>query len=85
MLLDVRTPGEFSKSHINGAVLLNYQFPDFKAKVHELDKNETYLVYCRSGMRSSGCANTMKSLGFTKGYNLIGGIMAWGKKGLPLK
>lgn len=85
VLLDVRTPGEFSKSHIEGAILLNYQSPDFKKKLRELDKNKTYLVYCRSGMRSSGCANTMKALGFQDVYNIIGGIMEWENQGLPLK
>ncbi len=85
VLLDVRTPGEFSESHIDGAVLLNFQSPDFKTKVQELDKNKTYLVYCRSGMRSSSCADTMKAMGFTKVYNILGGIMEWERRGLPLK
>lgn len=85
ILLDVRTPQEFSQSHIKGAKLLDFQAPDFKTKVQELDKNKTYLVYCRSGMRSSGCADTMKSLGFNKVYNLVGGIMAWEREGLPVE
>jgi rhodanese-related sulfurtransferase len=84
-LLDVRTPQEFSQSHIEGAALLNYQSPDFKSKVQELDTNKTYLVYCRSGMRSSASADTMKSLGFQKVYNILGGIMEWETQGLPLK
>ncbi|MBI5460478.1 rhodanese-like domain-containing protein [Methanobacterium sp.] len=85
VLLDVRTPGEFSESHIEGAILLNYQSPDFRNKVQELDKNKTYLVYCRSGMRSSGCASTMNALGFENIYNISGGIMEWQRQGLPLK
>ncbi|AXV39363.1 rhodanese-like domain-containing protein [Methanobacterium sp. BAmetb5] len=85
ILLDVRTPQEFSQSHIKDAKLLDFQAPDFKTKVQELDKNKTYLVYCRSGMRSAGCADTMKSLGFNKVYNLVGGIMAWEREGLPVE
>jgi rhodanese-related sulfurtransferase len=85
VLLDVRTPGEFSESHIEGAILINYQSSDFKNKLQELDKTKTYLVYCRSGMRSAGSASTMKSLGFQDVYNMVGGIMEWERWGLPLK
>ena len=85
VILDVRTPGEFSESHLEGAELLNYQSPDFKDKVQELDKNKTYLVYCRSGMRSAAGADLMVKLGFENLYNLVGGIMGWESCGLPVK
>lgn len=85
ILIDVRTPGEFSESHIEGALLLNYQAPDFKEKLQELDKNKTYLVYCRSGMRSAAGADTMKALGFQDVYNMMGGIMEWERQRLPVK
>jgi len=85
IILDVRTPGEFSESHIEGAELINYQSPDFKDKVQELDKNKTYLVYCRSGMRSSASADIMVKMGFENLYNLVGGIMGWESSGLPVK
>ena len=85
IILDVRTPGEFSESFIKGAELLNYQSSDFKDKVQELDKNKTYLVYCRSGMRSAASADIMVKMGFENLYNLVGGIMGWESCGLPVE
>ncbi len=85
IILDVRTPGEFSESFIEGAELLNYQSSDFKDKVQELDKNKTYLVYCRSGMRSAASADIMVKMGFENLYNLVGGIMGWESCGLPVE
>lgn len=85
ILLDVRTPGEFEEGHIEGCILLNYQSTDFKDKLKELDKNKTYLVYCRSGMRSAAAANVMLKMGFEDLYNIVGGIMGWENCGLPVK
>lgn len=85
IILDVRTLGEFSESHIEGSELLNYQSPDFKDEVQKLDKGKTYLVYCRSGIRSAASADIMIKSGFENIYNLVGGIMGWESCGLPVK
>lgn len=85
VLLDVRTPGEYEQSHIPGSILINYQSPDFLEKIKELDKNKTYLVYCKSGMRSGASIDTMRKLRFKKLYNIAGGIMGWENSGLPVK
>ena len=85
VLLDVRTPGEHKQSHIEGSVHLDYQSRDFPKKVQELDKNKTYLVYCRSGMRSGASLDVMSKMGFKNLYNMAGGIMGWENCGLPLK
>ncbi len=50
LLLDVRTPEEYSEGHIEGAININVQSDDFRQKVkQELSKDSTVLVYCRSG------------------------------------
>ncbi|BDZ71111.1 rhodanese-like domain-containing protein [Methanobacterium petrolearium] len=85
ILLDVRTPAEYDESHIEGSILVNYQSPDFSDKVQELDKNKTYLVYCRSGMRSAASVDIMMKIGFINVYNIVGGIMGWENRGLPVK
>ncbi|HMK53890.1 MAG TPA: rhodanese-like domain-containing protein [Methanobacteriaceae archaeon] len=85
ILLDVRNPQEYSEAHIEGSTLINYQSPNFNENVEKLDKNKTYLIYCRSGVRSAGAAKTMAKLGFKNLYNMVGGITAWGNSGLPLK
>lgn len=85
ILLDVRTPGEYEESHIEGSILINYQDPDFKDEIQKLDKEKTYLVYCRSGMRSASSVNEMNKMGFHDVYNMNGGIMGWESCELPVK
>lgn len=83
IILDVRTPPEYAKGHIKDAINLNYYSDNFKDKLDQLDKSKTYLVYCRSGHRSGKTLDIMEKLGFTKVYNLLGGVVQWEKEGLP--
>ncbi len=83
VILDVRTPDEYSEGHIEKSVNIDFNANDFKTKINELDKNKTYLVYCRSGNRSSKAIKVMEQLGFKEAYN-IGSIMNWQKEGYPV-
>ncbi|MFA0834310.1 MAG: rhodanese-like domain-containing protein [Methanobacterium formicicum] len=85
ILLDVRTLGEYNQSHIEDSIQIDYQSRDFEKKVQELDKSKTYLVYCRSGMRSGASVDIMSKLGFKNLYNMAGGIMGWENCGLPVE
>ncbi len=77
-ILDVRTPGEIAEGVISGATLfLDYQSADFETQLESLDKEKTYLVYCRSGNRSGKAAAMMEGKGFKKIYNLDGGVSGW--------
>ncbi|MBK6266811.1 rhodanese-like domain-containing protein [Marivirga sp. S37H4] len=76
-IIDVRAPEEEVEGFIEGATVINIMGPDFADKINELDKDKTYLVYCRSGNRSSTACGFMASNGFDKLYNLEGGIQAW--------
>ena len=82
--LDVRTPGEFNEGHIEGSLLVDFQSGNFKNEILSLDKNQTYAVYCRSGSRSGQAVKVMSEAGFTKLYNLDGGVIDWASAGLPL-
>ncbi len=78
IVIDVRTPSETESGVIEGMdLMIDYQSSNFKAEVAKLDKTKAYVVYCRSGARSAGAANYMVNNGFTKVYNLEGGIMGW--------
>jgi len=83
-LLDVRTPGEYQDGNINSSKLIDFNFPDFKDKLLDLDKNKTYIVYCRVGRRSGIAVKLMKELGFKEAHNVTGGISEWKAKNLPL-
>ncbi|MBV6442024.1 MAG: rhodanese-like domain-containing protein [Haliscomenobacteraceae bacterium CHB4] len=82
-LVDVRTPAEFKSGHIQGAVNFDFYAADFAQKLAKLDKKRPVMVYCAVGGRSGSAAGQLKKLGFTKVFDLDGGIGAWrdaGKK-----
>lgn len=75
VILDVRTPEELQSGVIGEPVNIDIYDPNFAAKIGNLDKEKTYLVYCRSGNRSKAAAGLMKQLGFKKIYEVDRGIM----------
>jgi rhodanese-related sulfurtransferase len=81
ILLDVRTPEEFSGEKIKGSLNIDALDPGFETRVAKLDKSKTYLIYCRVGRRSARALNTMKQKGIGKVYHLSGGITDWKAKG----
>jgi len=85
VLLDVRRPSEYEAGHIEGAILMNIEDPDFPQKVAKLDKDKTYYINCRSGARSGRACQYMASQGFGDTINLKGGILAWQDANLPVK
>lgn len=84
VLLDVRTPEEFSDGAIANSINMDFYEPDFGDKLAKLEKDKTYLVYCRSGARSSNAASMLHEKGFKNVVNLEGGISAWKEAGLPV-
>jgi rhodanese-related sulfurtransferase len=77
IILDVRTPAEFAEGAIKGAININVNASNFKEKVSTLDKEKSYLIYCRSGMRSVKACNIMSENGYRQLFNLLGGYQAW--------
>lgn len=82
-LVDVRTPAEFSKGHLPGAVNIDWNNPDFEKMILALDKDTPVLVYCQSGKRSVTAVARMRELGFTKVTEMEGGFLQWRAAGLP--
>ncbi len=83
VIIDVRTPEEFADGHIEDAINLDFYSETFRDEVDNLDKNKTYLIYCRSGNRSGSALNIMAELNFREVYNILGGINQWKAEGLP--
>lgn len=89
LLLDVRTRGEFSSSHLERAV--NIPVQELAGRLNELDRKRAVVVYCRSGARSGTAAALLKSKGFEKVYD-VGPMHAmqparasgWGDLTVPL-
>jgi rhodanese-related sulfurtransferase len=83
VLLDVRTPKEFSEERIEGAVMVDYLSPSFREEMAKLDRSKSYLVYCRTGHRTNGAVKVMRELGFQNVSVLAGGITKWNEAGFP--
>ena len=84
VVIDVRTPQEYADGHIRAAINIDYNSPAFKDEIGQLDKNKTYIVYCRTGARSAQARQIMEDLGFKYVINMDGGITAWIDQGLPV-
>jgi phage shock protein E len=62
VIIDVRTPEEFNSGHVQGALNIPVEAPDFATQVSALDPATTYAIYCRSGNRSAVATAEMGDL-----------------------
>ena len=65
IVIDVRTPAEYSEGHLEGAVNIDVQDANFGTILSQLPTDGEYVVYCRSGNRSAQAVEIMKASGFT--------------------
>ena len=84
LIIDVRTPQEYTDGHIEHAINMDFNSGAFSDEVRKLDRTKKYLVYCRSGSRSRGAISEMTQLGFEQVYHLYVGIVGWSDAGYPL-
>jgi len=85
-ILDVRSLPEFQEGALPNALQANWQNKtEFEERTAFLQKNQPTFVYCLSGVRSAQAAKWLQSKGFTKIYQLDGGLINWKKQGLPLE
>lgn len=82
IIVDVRETDEWKAGHIAGAI--HIPLSEIQNRVTELTpyQNRAIITQCRSGARSAKAADLLKMAGFTKVYNLDGGINAWNKAAL---
>jgi len=78
VIVDVRTPKEIAGGKIDeNALEIDFKDGSFDSNISKLDKNNTYLIYCKSGGRSSKSTKKMIAAGFKNVYNLEGGYSEW--------
>ena len=70
LLIDVRSPAEYSTGHLKGAINIPLQEIDSRIGGHVKDKNQVLLLHCQSGTRSGTAKNQLNALGYTGAYNL---------------
>jgi len=81
MLLDVRTPAEFSTGSMPGAV--NIPLANLRRRLEELPRDKQIVVFCRVGLIAYNAARVLQAHGFTNHYNLSGGYETWHAATVP--
>ena len=78
MILDVRNPEEAEISRIEGSILI--PLGELPERVAELNTADQIVVHCRMGGRSAKAVEFLRTVGFRKVRNLVGGINAWAEE-----
>lgn len=82
-LIDVRTDAEVARGMIPGGE--HRLLSTLPARWQELDAAAPLVFYCQSGARSFQACAFLADRGFSRVYNLQGGILAWQRAGLPVE
>lgn len=77
VLIDVREPWEFDVCRIDGARPVPMR--SIPARFIELKRDAEMVVVCHHGARSYQVCMFLEQQGFTKLFNLYGGMAAWSK------
>ena len=75
LLLDVRENWEFDTCKIAGSTQIAMN--TIPARIEELDDDAEIVCICHHGARSMQVAAFLERNGFTRMFNLTGGIHAW--------
>ena len=75
LVIDVRTAQEFAEGHFPGAINIPHEDIIQGIRAHNVDKDQTVLLYCRSGNRSGQAEIRLQSSGFAEAKN-VGGLEA---------
>jgi rhodanese-related sulfurtransferase len=84
LVVDVREPDEFKAGHIEGAV--NVPIRSLAQSLNKLpaDKATPMAVVCKSGIRAAYGTMTLRLMGYSNVKDVVGGMLAWEKDGLPV-
>ncbi|PPR47441.1 MAG: Thiosulfate sulfurtransferase GlpE [Alphaproteobacteria bacterium MarineAlpha5_Bin9] len=74
-IIDVREDSERNHASITGTI--HIKLTEIANRAKELDKNKNIFVMCHTGTRSQSVVKWLKSQGFDKAVNVLGGIDAW--------
>lgn len=75
LVLDIRTPGEWKETHIDGAQHL--PLPALTKRAGEVPQDKPVAVICGSGYRSTIAASLLLHAGHTRVANVMGGMGAF--------
>jgi adenylyltransferase/sulfurtransferase len=78
LLLDVRNPEEIAICRIAGSTVI--PLSELPNRLGELDTSREMVVHCKSGVRSAKAITLLRAAGFSRLWNLKGGILGWIKE-----
>lgn len=82
--IDLRSSEDYKAGHIaNARHVPGATIADGAASLAKW-KDKPIIAYCESGMTAGAAARQLGRLGFTKAFNLRGGLAAWRQENLPL-
>ncbi|HUF36338.1 MAG TPA: rhodanese-like domain-containing protein [Gemmatimonadales bacterium] len=83
VVIDSRTPAEFSASHLKDAARMDPYRPLLRP-LRGMPKDTAIVVYSSVGYRSARVAYWLGRQGYTNVYNLDGSLFGWANAGRPL-
>lgn len=83
VLVDIREPDEFARSHVKGAI--SQPLSRWEAAHLEMRPEADVIFTCRSGMRTAGACDRLAARVAGQAYVLAGGLDGWIKAGLPVE
>lgn len=83
VVLDIRTPGEFSRGHVEGAINIDYYAKDFAERILALEPGRTYVMYCQAGGRSHALMRAFSRTDFKDVMHIPAGFSGWRRERLP--
>lgn len=84
VLLDVRSHEEYSEGHVAGAINISHNTVEDNLNKLSQYKENTIVIYCRSGRRAGVAANILEANGFTNLRHLTGDMNGWLEAELPV-
>jgi rhodanese-related sulfurtransferase len=85
LVLDVRQPNEWIRGHIPEAELVPLDgIYLFGKALADYPKDQDVILVCEMGQRSVVAAEIALVAGYTRVYNLAGGMSAWRARRLPM-
>ncbi len=78
-LIDCRTPDEFDRGALPGAINIDYRSSSFRQNLRALDTTKSVYVYCQAGGRSAAAAKVLQDAGFRSVSDMKGGYTEYEK------
>ncbi len=85
LVIDVREADEFEQGHVPGAQFIPRGFLELRIENVTTNRSEPIFLICAGGNRSALAAKSLKEMGYSEVYSVMGGFKAWKDKGFEVK